>query len=490
MIGPKGLGCRDGRHSKTASGEFSIVMDCFGPVGQTRRCLMPGYQSIVPLVATCRRVLVILWDPHYPNVERPTEHQVEQAIFGSGRSARNYFAENSDSRFGIVSAGVFGWYEADHPLDWYDGSVKRDKCGAAIKAAARDVNFQQFDANHDGVITPDELLVVFAHPGGGQYPGGLVRGGDGDRAIRDPDTGDYLKIGGVRLIRDAVEVDTGMPANPSAVIHELLHLFGGLGDMYFWFFTSTGAGPYSVMDQHWLSPHIDPFQKLKLGWLDLKPVTTPGWYSVPDVETRHEALFLTDAARGLDEYFLVENRWPDGSFDSLLPDRGIAVWHIMENPADYSSTAVPPFTDAEQWALAKTQWPRSAIRMIRPVITPPYRPEKALWDGSDPETGYDLLSADPNPEHPSLKWGDGTPSGFELHFTAPAADGRVLVARVPDPCPALRERLTRVERLIEILRDQMEQAPPQERMALLRELGRRRAEAADLSRRLREAGCL
>lgn len=132
---------------------------------------MQGYNGIKLPISTCRKILIILWDPHYPNVVRPTPYLVEQAVFGSGRSARNYFAENSDSRYAIVSAGVFGWYEADHPLDWYDGPVKRDKCGAAIKAAARHIDFTQFDTNRDGVISPNELLIVFAHPGGGGEPG-------------------------------------------------------------------------------------------------------------------------------------------------------------------------------------------------------------------------------------------------------------------------------------------------------------------------------
>lgn len=98
-------------------------------------------------------------------------------------------------------------------------------------------------------------------------------------------------IGGKRLIRDAVEVVIGMPANPCAIIHELLH-FCDLGDMYFSFFTPTAAGPFSMMDQYWRTPHIDPFEKLKLGWLDTLKVVKSGWYTLPDVETRHVALLL------------------------------------------------------------------------------------------------------------------------------------------------------------------------------------------------------
>jgi M6 family metalloprotease-like protein len=383
------------------------------------------YESIYPMRNTTRKVMVILWDPHYPGVVRPSRDEVEQAVFGPGRSVQNYFLENSGGTFTISSAGVYGWYEADHPLEWYDQPPYHDKMGAALRAANADVNFAQYETNHSGTLEPyDELCIVCAHPGGGATPGGLVR--SGDREIHDLDGGP-LVLDGVR-IREGVEIGTGLPASPSAFIHELCHILLGLGDMYFTFFTSTGAGPYSVMDQHWTCPHIDPFQKLKLGWLHMLSVTRSGEYTVPDVETHHQVLLLLDdAGRGTDEYFIVENRWRGSSFDSVLPDQGIGVWHIMEDPRDYSHAPVPPFTDPEKWAQVKTQWPRSAIRMIRPVIRPPYDPARALWDESDPQTGYTLLSDDPDPSHPSLKWSDGTPSGFVLRFTAPSPTARVFV---------------------------------------------------------------
>ncbi len=50
---------------------------------------------------------------------------------------------------------------------------------------------------------------------------------------------------------------------------------------------------------------------------------------------------------------------------------------------------------------------------------------------SDPTTGFDVLSDDPNPQHSSLKWANGTPSGFAIKNISPA--GQVIFADVLVP---------------------------------------------------------
>src|SRR5436305_13011480 len=98
-----------------------------------------------------------------------------------------------------------------------------------------------------------------------------------------------------------------------------------------------------------------------------------------------------------------------------LPDQGLAVWHIMENPAVYGNLPPPPGVSAAQWAeVAPNEWGRRGVRMLRPVPGPGIDDTRALYDGADPQTGYDLLSVDPNPAHTVLRWADGTPSGFEV----------------------------------------------------------------------------
>jgi M6 family metalloprotease-like protein len=369
------------------------------------------YQSIRRMRNVTRKVLVVLWDPRFPNVtSRASRQEVVGTVFGPGASVRRYFLENSGGAFTITTAGVLGWYDAEHPLSYYDNPARpRDKMGAALRAADPHFNFRAHDANGSGVLEPHELAIVFAHPGG---PGGLVR--SGSRQIRDPDTGGDLVLDGV-MIREGVELGIGNPPNLGIVAHELSHILLGLPDMYFTFFTPTAAGAYSLMDNTYSPFHLDPFNKLKLGWAQPRLVLRSRRYALPDIETRNRVLVLLDPRRGTDEYFLVENRWPGTSFDAGLPSRGLGIWHIMERPEVYNAAPPPPTVSLEDWnQLGPRAWDRKAIRMIRPVVTRPFDDRKALWVGGNPELGYDLLPMNPDPLRASLRWGDGTPSAFAL----------------------------------------------------------------------------
>ena len=77
----------------------------------------------------------------------------------------------------------------------------------------------------------------------------------------------------------------------------------------------------------------------------------------------------------------------------------------------------------------KTIWGRRAIRLIRPVYA--FDDSKALWDGCYPETGYNLLSSDPDPKHVTLMWADGTPSGFTIQSIPGANPKMELFISVP-----------------------------------------------------------
>src|SRR5262249_46938455 len=124
-------------------------------------------------------------------------------------------------------------------------------------------------------------------------------------------------------------------------------------------------------------------------------------------------------------------RWPGDSYDRQMADQGgLAVWHIMEDRATYSTCPPPPTVSAEDWAKLGGNWGRLAIRMVRPVLSP-VDDAQALWDGTDATTGYDLLSVDPNPQHPTLRWADGTPSGFALRALSPRGAAMSATVEVP-----------------------------------------------------------
>jgi len=67
--------------------------------------------------------------------------------------------------------------------------------------------------------------------------------------------------------------------------------------------------------------------------------------------------------------------------------------------------------------------------MIRPVWDT-FRADQSLWDGSDPATGYDLLP-DAAPPLASLRWADGSPSGFAIGSISPAGVTMAATLTVP-----------------------------------------------------------
>jgi M6 family metalloprotease-like protein len=372
-----------------------------------------------------RNLVVILWDPHRAAHLAAPKSLIEKTIFGSRPSVNDYFIENSGGSFKLNRVGVFGWYDADKPADHYwnhpdrpckDGFISGhiEKWVEAIKKADKEFNFKKFDFNNDNTLSPEELVVLIVIPQ--NNPFGTRREVIGKEYPERKN----LVVDGVK-IRVLVEAYIGSPPSIGLVAHELSHIMFEADDMYFDFFQPYSAGPYSLMDDSPPLPgHIDPFHKLKLGWIQPKIIRKTGWYEVPDIEKSHKAYILFDPKRGYKEYFLLENRWRGTSYDMNLPSSGLAIWHIIEDKKITDKLPAPRGVDPTLWNDSKwSSWTRRGIRMIRPIYGPPSN--WSLWDGSNPQTGYNLLSVDPNPNHANLKWVDNTPSGFSIMSIPPSS---------------------------------------------------------------------
>jgi M6 family metalloprotease-like protein len=387
-----------------------------------------------------RRIVAILWDPHRPAHPAPAAAVVDDLIFGPANSVRDYFLENSGGRFTIERAGVLGWFSASRPWDYWwgpadtsdadgDGWVSPhvQKWAEAVRLADPQFNYNVYDTNpFDGNLRPEELGVLIVIPQ--NSPFGTNRGAVG-REYPNPQP---LVVDGV-TIGTIAEVYIGNPPNLGVVAHELAHLLLHHGDMYFTFFNPYAAGYYSLMDGTYKTTHIDPFAKLKFGWLRPYLIVRSGHYTLPSIEAERFVWILMDPSRGPDEYFIVENRWGGTSYDNQMPDAGgLAVWHIMESPAVFGSVPPPPGVTPQQWSMVGAgDGTRRAIRMLRPLVVPPFNDAIALRDGADPATGFDMLSEDPDPQHSCLKWADGTASGFTIRNISPAGPTMTADIHVP-----------------------------------------------------------
>ena len=406
----------------------------------------PGYEhsehspDIVPIHAAAASgatpLLVICWDPHRPDHAAPPIADVERLIFGGYPSVSDYFLANSSGQFTVSKAALFGWYPADknwehywdHPEDSGDEWVRGhwEKWTEAIRKADGAFDYSSYDSNNDGVLATSELGILIVIPQNRPFGTNRVP------LSRELPSAQPLIVDGVRIPMIA-EAYIGSPMNLPVVAHELAHLYLHLPDMYAppgLPFVPYRAGDFSLMDVSYRDAHIDPYHKIELGWVDPQIVTQSGIYSFPAVEQSNKVYILRDDSRDENEYFILENRQRNVAYDSNLPDTGLAVWHIIEDKDVYENLPAPVGVASEDWEKLRG-FGRRGIRLVRPVYGPPVFISRSLWDGSDPVTGYDLLSEDPNPEHTTLRWADGSPSGFSIRDISPSAD--TMTARVEVP---------------------------------------------------------
>jgi M6 family metalloprotease-like protein len=364
-------------------------------------------------VAGVRRIVAVLWDPHRPDHPAPSRDSIEKILFGPRPSVADWFGENSGGKLRLEKAGLFGWYDADKPAEHYwdrkadDKDADRDgwinghveKWTEALRKAAKEFDFAKCDANHDGVLQPEELGILVVIPQ--KEPFGTNRGPEGRQfPKREP-----LLLDGVR-IPVLAEWYTGIPTNLGAPAHELSHLLLGSPDLYFTSHWPYATGDFSLMDHSYGAFHLDPFEKIKLGWAPWQAVQASGRHRLKSVESGGKVLVLHSPRRGPQEYFLLENRWRGDSYDAGagragrgIPGDGLAVWSIIEDPKDFDSIEMP--------TAGKGEWGRRGIRMIRRNGGTPFDDRAALFDREG-------AVVDDESKPASLRWFDGKPSGFRV----------------------------------------------------------------------------
>jgi len=411
-----------------------------------------------------RRTVTLLWNPEITaeNCDAETGpgcvKGCDRARIGEGVPLRflksnaesvmqklgEYYRENSGGLFSVENVATLGWYSSSKPgphyaekhaagscMDgWWDIPPKTvppgdsEKWAEAIRKAAAEFDFGAFDTDGDKRLSNDELAVVIMIPrevggnGGFQRPVFAEHGAS--VAVRGVTVSEIVEI--------YVNTIDGIP-HLELVAHELSHHLFRHTDMY-WpddRTPPTALGALALMDgtRGGAQGHQDAFTKLKLGWLRPRILWHPGRYALPDVETHHRVRALLNPQRNGSEFLLFEVRYRSGTFDRTLESDGLAIYHVMQDPAVYQASR-PPFhwSDAEWNKIGKGDWGHRVVRLIRPVSTSGYVSDGgtsetyfdlwSLWRAERTRTHYDLEPFPSTREHAWLRWGLGENPGLAI----------------------------------------------------------------------------
>ena len=300
-----------------------------------------------------------------------TESTWANTFFGtSGATVRNYYMENSNSKFyfkpaketsGTVNNGVVSvTLNYKHPNTGDDvNEANRTIVKNAIATADSYINFSQYDTNGNGYIDNNELHVltiiagyecsysdvspsVWGHRW--SFSASTAPSADGVKICASP-YGGYTQQGEIHGDGDA---DDHM-APIGIFCHELGHDIG-LPDLYntgFLSWNDNDIGYTSLMASgSWgaatgvagSSPtHIDAYNKIYLGFVKPTIVSSSnGEYILNSTsKSTYNVLKVPTSTSG--EYFLVENRNMSGydagmyRYGEAIDNGGIAIWHIDES---------------------------------------------------------------------------------------------------------------------------------------------------------------
>lgn len=317
-----------------------------------------------------------------------TPAQWNSKFFGATNSLQSYYRTASYNKLDVVPAaetsgtandGVVGWLTLPmrHP-DPRDDFVKADSIAyAAITASNPYVDYAAYDTNRDGVVSPSELHITVIVAGYetsyGDTCGPSVWGHQTWLApAANPDGVQVAGQGYTMFGESHCDTEGAHTATLGIIAHEFGHDLGW-PDLYDIDGTSSGIGGWSLMSGgSWGtrtllgdSPVLpDAWSKYYQGWTTPIEVTSSTVASIGQASTSPSVYRMLANPGGVDEpgtgsgeYFLVENRQPNG-LDYALPGCGLIVYHVDESVAGNWDDAhrLVDIEEADGLSGLDTQW--------------------------------------------------------------------------------------------------------------------------------------
>jgi M6 family metalloprotease-like protein len=301
-------------------------------------------------------LLTICFDPVRPGQPPLTDAAVHNIVDGydGGTSIRGLYAEASGGRFTMKTHTLLGCGtpSAYHPPpahqgNWYwnNGAFAQMRIDA-MAAADPDINFLQYDLNHDGRVLANELIINICVPQ-------LTPDGQAGQFATYSVDGTTLGIATVDCYMSPSMANR--TDSVGVIAHEIGHQTGlAPWDLYG---TPEMPGEFTLMGSR--NPiHFSAYEKLHFGWFSPSLVDIAAWTTrdlqIDAIETSRDAVIVYNPTRNNTEYFMVENRYkgPLGIFNYdrfLAPAEGPVLWHIVEDGAALDPLHPPPTANPATW---------------------------------------------------------------------------------------------------------------------------------------------
>lgn len=269
--------------------------------------------------------------------------RTSQTSIGFTGSVKDYFSAQSNNTFEL-DFDVVGPYTLPNERAYYgahSSSGANDvRPGAMIAAALGladdDVNYADYDWDGDGEV--EQVYVMYAGLG-------EAAGGDADTIwphewkLSSSDYKSSVTKDGVKLNTYATGCELTLrngktqPDGIGTLCHEFSHCLG-LPDMYDTNYQNYGTGDWDVMcsgsynGDSFTPANYTAYERMFAGWLEPTVLSEATTVKGIKSSTDYGKTFIIYNDEDQDEYYLIENRQQDGSFDIGLPGAGLMITHV------------------------------------------------------------------------------------------------------------------------------------------------------------------
>jgi M6 family metalloprotease-like protein len=294
--------------------------------------------------------------------------------FFNTNSLNGYILENSNARFFWERAGRTGLIgplnrpATERFTNWQAQAVAKGliavdvhwgeylwfsnivACAMIDAAATGSFDFPAYDADHNNVITADELSL-------------LIISND----IDPPNEGEglYRWTTHVQPAGSTVAVDQGANAfmhraSFNVMAHESCHLLG-TWDLYGDANLSADLSLMGGTTDRARIYHLDPWHKMALSWSEprIRSLRAGGKeiLSAAQLTQANAPVILYDPLGDPNEYFMIEYRTPaspvGAGFDRNVAGSGLVIWHVRQdsgkNPVEITDLALGPLPGQPKW---------------------------------------------------------------------------------------------------------------------------------------------